>query len=380
MNAQQRIGLALSGGGVRAMAFHCGVLRWLAETQRIERVVHVSSVSGGSLLTGLVFKLSGWRWPTAKEYLETVMPAARHLLTNSSLQWAAIRRLLLPWNWRFILSRANVISQVIERQWGVDARLEQLAQAPDWSVNATTAETGKRFRFKQRGCGDYEIGYAPAAQFKVADAMAVSAAFPGGIGPLVIRPQAYTWKKRPTWDGPAQSLSTVELPYKRLHLYDGGVYDNLGMEPLFDVGRKKYKADIDYLVVSDAGAPFERRSPNTILNPFRLKRIMDITMEQVRALRLRAFMPFLLEQPGRGAYVQIGVEAQTGIQKLLKEIPGQRSSAAAELLKKQWMSDSEVSLAAQEPTSLAQLSPKAFDRLEAHGYESAKWSALLLQP
>ena len=50
----RNIGLALSGGGVRAAAFHAGVLRRLAELRALERLRHVSSVSGGSLLVGLL--------------------------------------------------------------------------------------------------------------------------------------------------------------------------------------------------------------------------------------------------------------------------------------------------------------------------------------
>ena len=34
----------------------------------------------------------------------------------------------------------------------------------------------------------------------IAEAIAVSAAFPGGIGPLVIKMNKHTWKKRKNWD------------------------------------------------------------------------------------------------------------------------------------------------------------------------------------
>ena len=63
MSTNAQIGLALSGGGVRAMAFHCGVLQWLAERGRLGDISHISSVSGGSLFTGLVFRFGNWEWP-----------------------------------------------------------------------------------------------------------------------------------------------------------------------------------------------------------------------------------------------------------------------------------------------------------------------------
>lgn len=40
-------------------------------------------------------------------------------------------------------------------------------------------------------------------------------------------------------------------------LYDGGVYDNLGLEPFFDAGRGVPKNAGEIIVVSDAGAPLK---------------------------------------------------------------------------------------------------------------------------
>ena len=44
------IGLALSGGGSRAMAFHLGCLRALNDLGLLERVGVLSTISGGSLI------------------------------------------------------------------------------------------------------------------------------------------------------------------------------------------------------------------------------------------------------------------------------------------------------------------------------------------
>ena len=45
-----RLGLALSGGGFRAAAFHLGVLRGLHASGLLDEVDTVSGVSGGALL------------------------------------------------------------------------------------------------------------------------------------------------------------------------------------------------------------------------------------------------------------------------------------------------------------------------------------------
>lgn len=48
--AEQRLGLALSGGGFRASLFHIGLLARLAELDKLRRVEVISTVSGGSIL------------------------------------------------------------------------------------------------------------------------------------------------------------------------------------------------------------------------------------------------------------------------------------------------------------------------------------------
>src|SRR5258708_22580569 len=112
------------------MAFHAGVLRFLAEHGLLERIRHISSVSGGSLLVGLIFQKAQMRWPTSAQYLEMILPAIRDQLTTRNLQVTALRRLLLPWNWRYLISLANVVAQAIRTSWGVRARLSHLPTTP----------------------------------------------------------------------------------------------------------------------------------------------------------------------------------------------------------------------------------------------------------
>src|SRR5258708_26706207 len=98
------IGLALSGGGIRAMAFHCGVLRWLAETRRLESIAHISSVSGGTLSVGLIFRLSAWAWPTSEAYLARVGTEMRKALTTKNVVLHAAALLVRPKWWKYALS------------------------------------------------------------------------------------------------------------------------------------------------------------------------------------------------------------------------------------------------------------------------------------
>jgi len=53
MVEKTKIGLALSGGGSRAVAFHLGCMRALHDHGVLERVSLLSSVSGGSVIAAL---------------------------------------------------------------------------------------------------------------------------------------------------------------------------------------------------------------------------------------------------------------------------------------------------------------------------------------
>ena len=48
-----KIGLALSGGGSRAIAFHLGCLRALHDRGILDKVAVLSGVSGGSVIAAL---------------------------------------------------------------------------------------------------------------------------------------------------------------------------------------------------------------------------------------------------------------------------------------------------------------------------------------
>lgn len=330
------------------MAFHLGVLRFLAERAHLEKVEKVSTVSGGSLLVGLILQANDMTWPASDVFTTSIYGSLRSNLCNRSLQWGALRQLLRPQNWRFMLSRANLLGLALKDEWDVKAVLRNLPERPEWSINGTTAENGKRFRFKAHNIGDYELGYADnCADFPLSQALAVSAAFPGGFGPLAIEVNRFKWKKR-AWGAPAGTEAEVELPYRKLHLYDGGVYDNLGLEPFFDAGRGKSKIGSACIVVSDAGAPLSPGFNLGPLNVFRLKRVADIMSDQAHALRVRTFVTYLQAEPARGALFYIG-----------DVVPGTDGEAAARFAK-------------AFPTTLKRLTLAEFDRLADHGYEVAR--------
>lgn len=289
---------------MRAVAFHLGLLKFLAEKGLLERVRHISSVSGGSMFTGMVYRANSWKWPTSQEYLAVVAPQIEKSICSRNMQLGAFLRLLWPRNWRYLLSRSNLLSMELRDRWGFDVALSAIPEEPQWSINGTTAENGKRFRFKGCTLGDWDLGYTDDPDFSLADAVAVSAAFPIGFGPLTLKADRHTWKKR-SWGAAPGTEQEIKPPYKTLHLYDGGLYDNLAAEPFFHPGDQEPKIPNTYILVSDAGAPFSSGLKPGPLNPFRVKRMMDIMSEQCRSLRVRAFSKYLRGNPKAGAYVWI---------------------------------------------------------------------------
>ena len=80
-----QIGLALSGGGIRAAVFHLGVLRRLAEQDLLESVTQISTVSGGSLVLAALISRAGIKWPGSEEYRTRLYPTLKELLTTTDL-------------------------------------------------------------------------------------------------------------------------------------------------------------------------------------------------------------------------------------------------------------------------------------------------------
>src|SRR5262249_21771388 len=92
------------------------------------------------------------------------------------------------------------------------------------------------------------------------------------------------------------SAKRKDLPgtSKRLALLtDGGVYDNLGVEPVWDGFRS--------LLVSDAGRPFESVPSSRQAVLPRLRRAFEISAEQVGAVRRRWLVDDLVAKRRAGA-------------------------------------------------------------------------------
>ncbi|MAU00951.1 MAG: hypothetical protein CL608_27715 [Anaerolineaceae bacterium] len=142
-----------------------------------------------------------------------------------------VRTLLSPLH--IFQTRANDLANLMEDKFEMEGTLQEIPPEPRLVINTTCYETGKLFRIEQGRMGDYQLGYVRNPQMKISEAVAASAGFPVGIGPLEICPEDHSWFAFEN-GGLNRPISPPEL--ERIHLWDGGVYDNLGDEPLYNPG------------------------------------------------------------------------------------------------------------------------------------------------
>jgi NTE family protein len=359
-----KIGLALSGGGARAAVFHLGVLRRLAIEGLLEQVEQLSTVSGGSLGIAAMMGTTGMRWPASGAFEQSVYPSLRELLTTTDLfTWGAVGWLgLLRFNVRLLRHRAAVLADLLERQWKVAGLLSDLPDRPTWWINTTCLETGKNWRFSKREMGDWQFGRHYAPPFRLADAAAASAAVPYIIGALGLPLPSDGWYVTdPATRKPLRRIETTGL----VHLWDGGAYENLGLEPLYKL--QKGLVDCDFLLCSDASGPLTNVANS---NPLALlgghlsaPRLFDIASDQIRSLRSRMLMASILSGQVEGALVRMGNSVRD------IDIKAGRERDATDYA--QFQKDEEAALAFKYPTDLKALSTVCFDRIARHGFEVA---------
>jgi NTE family protein len=372
-----KIALALSGGGFRATVFHLGVLARLAEENRLEDINFLSTVSGGSLCAGMVFNLNGLIWPESQDFLLKVLPEARRLMTTENLQRAVIFRQLLSL-WSIFETRADDLSTLMQKKWNLTANLNDLPREPRWMINATCYESGKNWRFERFRMGDYLFGYSNDTIIPLSDAMAASAGFPGLIGPLILDTTRHKWFKY-TQPAPPQGLlaspeshlqrktEPITPSFRRVHLWDGGVYDNHGLEGLMDVARG-WRDKVEFLIVSDGAG---RSSPERYRRGVKalLRITTGIMMDQIRSLRARIVLERLINHgdENRGSFIRLGNSCTS----VLTDA-GRDSEIPA--LAPKYMDEIEVERAAAMPTMIRKLTGTEFERLFRHGFEVADYT------
>src|SRR4051812_11663328 len=138
---EDKIGLALSGGGFRATLFHIGSLRRIVEAGLLTRIDRISSISGGSIIAGRLAAV--WNSlsadPDVDRYEALVGDPLRKFCALHVDAPAIAEGLLSPW-----ASAADEIEAAYARHL-FDIRLDQLPDSPTFVVSATNLQTGRSF-------------------------------------------------------------------------------------------------------------------------------------------------------------------------------------------------------------------------------------------
>jgi len=270
------IGLCLSGGGYRAALFHAGALRRLDELGLFHQLRTVASVSGGSLLAGLLAEQIPWPLaaPLGDDWTRRVT-APLAALTRRNVRTPALLCRLLPWNW----ARPSAGVEALAAAYGrvMSRRLRDLPERPAFVLCATDMAFGDNWICERGRIGAYQPGYVspPPDHWTIARAAAASSCFPPLFNPLPVRLPAAAYRRGRAKPGPERDRAVAGL-----HLTDGGIYDNLAIEPVWK--------DHQFVLVSDGGLLFPFAEDRGLL--WRLDRYAAISQNQALALRKRWLM------------------------------------------------------------------------------------------
>ncbi len=264
---QDVIALCLSGGGYRAMLFHVGALWRLDQAGLLRRLALVSSVSGGSIANGwLALAWTALTAPGAD--FAKILVAPLRKMASTSVGYGTIALGLITGS-----VNKRVAATYDDTLFG-GRTLQDLPDAPLFIFTAANLQTGALWHFAKESMGDYKVGRIMAPEVSIARAVAASSAFPPLLSPAIFEPDASRFVPR----DPAQAFADPKYR-SRVVLADGGVYDNLGLEPVIKRAR--------CVLVSDGGAPFATKPAPGIGWVSQTLRVLFCEDHQVRALRKR---------------------------------------------------------------------------------------------
>ncbi len=322
-----RLGLALSGGGYRAAAFHLGTLRTLNNLDILKKVNVLSTVSGGSIV-GADYALAS-KSKTYKEFedafiLKLKKGVVKRVLTSLTFilivllasTWIGLmiyfQFTCCPWiSWMMgvlalliisffqfkILPISKIIEGIYDRIFFNGKTLPELPEEPVIAINSTNLETGLQFTFSKSRMTDSSYDYPAKGEpirfttvaFSISRAVMASSCVPFAFTPVSIADKFFQNRKDTARANP--------------QLIDGGVFDNQGMHKLtFDTS--SYACDI--VITSDAGnkMPFESSYSNVFTL---LIRTMDLFMNRIKKFQMLDNM----YQPGHSnkrelAFISLG--------------------------------------------------------------------------
>ena len=299
-NSPHKIGLCLSGGGSRAMAFHLGCLRSLHKYHILEKVSLLSCVSGGSVI-GAMYAYSNDSFEEFENrvlcqlesgmqlkifidcllrgkfvvglvmfFLITILLCISKMISCLGIKNTYIHEFLKI---RAFSCRASSLSKVINKLLYDNKTLSHETRGGmEIMINACEINTKTAFRFGNRVVSNRVFGKLSPHAVLVADAVAASAAYPLFISAMN---RKFEFQK----DG--------KVVKKWVLLSDGGVYENLGITPLLPnrpPDCEHITTDCDYVIACDAEHSTSPRKKTFQFLPCRIKACFDSLMKRIRSM------------------------------------------------------------------------------------------------
>ena len=265
-----QLGLALSGGGLRATLYHLGVVRFLKDAGLLESVSHITSVSGGSVLAAHL--VLNWERYTgspedfseaADEVFDFVRLDVRNRIIRRypfALACGFLQGMTGKRSGRSFTRTALLAGHYRDFLYG-DTCLHQLPIKPELHILCTNLSEGRLSSFTRSGLlleernksGGMRMRNQRAGLATVPMAVAASSAFPGFFPPLELA---------------AEDIGASEGEFQTQYFTDGGVYDNLGIRMFRYLERQqKVKSRAGFTNMQPAVQIWNQAAAETESNP-----------------------------------------------------------------------------------------------------------------
>jgi NTE family protein len=288
--ARKGLAFCMSGGGDRAALFHLGALRRMNELGILSKIDTFTSVSGGSIMAA---QLATWLTRAEREpgkpvedFEAQVARPMREFAAKDPRTGAALAR-LKPGNWFTPGAQSEALAAAYA-QGPAPGRLEDLPDSPRFVFLASDMRFRDQWVFDTglRRAGSWSAGYGPLGTWTLAQAVAASSCVPGAFGVVKAKQDPSTLKDG-KYDGPDRDKLAREID-----LSDGGMFDNLGLEPVWQ--------DHATVLVSDAAPSFKPEPEVGWL--WSALRQGVILLEQATEVRKRWLISNFLAEKLEGAY------------------------------------------------------------------------------
>jgi predicted acylesterase/phospholipase RssA len=218
------IGLALSGGGSRAAAFHCGIVNALEELQILDTIGVVSTVSGGSIF-GAAWMVSRKNGASTAVFIDRMQSELLKGFIARSFGWRVLKMALPGY------TRSHLLADTFDRIFFGGSALGDLPERPLLCINTTVLNNGQVGKFTRDGFATYGLYHvrpnsSPVGRLKrckLSLAATSSAAFPVGLPPVMLAKSDF--EEGVVFQGPLEGHTFLALS-------DGGVLENLGVQTL----------------------------------------------------------------------------------------------------------------------------------------------------